>query len=125
MQYLTYQEYMDIGGELSETAFKRNIMRACTMIDNATHCRIWVMRKTPAEVKELCRDITEYLAENSVTRAPVASQSQSAGPVSESITYTVKTKEEQANDIDNMICDYLLSVSDDSGTPLLYRGCSG
>ncbi len=125
MQYLTYQEYMDIGGELSETAFKRNIIRACAMIDNATHRRIWPMRKTPSEVRELCRDITEYLAENSVTRAPVASQSQTSGPVSESITYTVKTKDEQANDIDNMICDYLLSVSDDSGTPLLYRGCSG
>ena len=59
-------------------------------------------------------------SERTITR-----KSQSAGGVSESESYTVKTKEDFAQDIDSLVCDYLLSVRDDKGTPLLYRGCVG
>ena len=40
MQYLTYEEYTEIGGTLDLAAFNRNIDRACGIIDNATHNRI-------------------------------------------------------------------------------------
>ena len=123
MQYLTYQEYLSMGGVLDVTAFNRNIDRACGMIDNATRCRIEKMASVPRQAKALCRDLIEYLVTNAATEVKVTSRSQSSGPVSESESYAVKTKEEQAQDIDNMICDYLMSVSDDKGTPLLYRGC--
>ena len=35
MIYLTYTEYKELGGTLEETAFIRNIDRACGIIDNA------------------------------------------------------------------------------------------
>ena len=123
MQYLAYQEYTDIGGTLDLTAFNRYIHRACGLIDNATHRRIEKMASVPERVKALCRDLIEYLAINAITEKVVTSKSQSSGPVSESESYAVKTKEEQAQDIDNMIYDYLMSVNDDNRTPLLYRGC--
>lgn len=124
MTYLTYEEYSNMGGVLDLTAFNRNIDRACGIIDNATHKRIECMKEVPQRAKALCRDLVEYLARYSTSDMVVSSRSQSAGGVSESESYATKTDTELQADIDNMIADYLLNVTDDNGTPLLYRGCS-
>ena len=124
MIYLTYTEYKEIGGTLDLTAFNRNIDRACGVIDNATHNRIDCMAEVPQRAKALCRDLVEYLARNDTTEIAVTSRSQSAGGVSESESYATKTVDDIYGDIQNMIYDYLLNVTDDNGTPLLYRGCS-
>ena len=125
MQYLTYEEYSNIGGTLEETAFNRYIDRACGVINNATHNRIKSMSEIPSMGKALCRDLVEYMATNSsVTEKSVSSWSESTGPVSESVSYVQKSKEDMQSDIDELIYQYLGSVSDDNGTPLLYRGCS-
>lgn len=121
MTYLTYEEYTEIGGTLDLTAFNRNIDRACGVIDNATHNRIVCMKEVPQKVKPLCRDLLEYLVENNSTKI-ITSKSQSAGGVSESESYATKNADDMYGDIQNMICDYLLNVTDDKGTPLLYRG---
>lgn len=122
MIYLTYTEYKEIGGTLEETAFNRNIDRACGIIDNATHNRIECMAEVPQRAKALCRDLVEYLARNDTTEIAVTSRSQSAGGVSESESYATKTADDMYGDIQNMIYDYLLNVTNDNGTPLLYRG---
>ena len=121
MIYLTYTEYKEIGGILEETAFNRNIDRACGIIDNATHNRIECMKEVPQKVKSLCRDLLEYLAENNDVKI-VTSKSQSAGGVSESESYATKTADDVYGDIQNILYDYLGSETDDKGTPLLYRG---
>ena len=123
MIYLTYQEYLNIGGICDLTAFNRNIDRACGIIDNATHNRIEYMADVPQRAKALCRDLVEYLARNVTTENAVTSRSQSAGGVSESESYVTKTNVELQADIDNMISEYLMAETDDNGTPLLYRGC--
>lgn len=122
MTYLTYEEYTEIGGTLDLTTFNRNIDRACGVIDNATHNRIDCMAEVPQRAKALCRDLVEYLARNDTTEIAVTSRSQSAGGVSESESYATKTADDVYGDIQNMIYDYLLNVTDDNGTPLLYRG---
>ena len=124
MQYIEYQEYLGIGGICDATAFNRNIDRACGIIDNATHNRIECMAEVPQRAKALCRDLVEYLARNDTTEIAVTSRSQSAGGVSESESYVTKTTDDIYSDIQNMVYDYLLNVTDDNGTPLLYRGCS-
>lgn len=124
MIYLTYEEYSNIGGICDLTAFNRNIDRACGIIDNATHNRVDCMADIPQRVKVLCRDLVEYLARNDTTEIAVTSRSQSAGGVSESESYATKTADDVYGDIQNMIYDYLLNVTDDNGMPLLYRGCS-
>ena len=123
MIYLTYEEYSNIGGICDMTAFNRNIDRACGVIDNATHNRIECMAEVPQRAKALCRDLVEYLARNDTTEIAVTSRSQSAGGVSESESYATKTADDVYGDIQNMVYDYLLNVTDDNGTPLLYRGC--
>ena len=122
MIYLTYDEYSAMGGICDLTAFNRNIDRACGIIDNATHNRIEGMAEVPQRAKALCRDLVEYLARNDITETAVTSRSQSAGGVSESESYATKTADDMYGDIQNMIYDYLLNVTDDNGTPLLYRG---
>ena len=70
----------------------------------------------------LCRYLLEYIVQNNGVKI-VTSKSQSAGGVSESESYANKTADDVYGDIQNMIYDYLLNVTDDNGTPLLYRGC--
>ena len=122
MTYLTYTEYKEIGGILDETAFIRNIDRACGIVDNATHNRIECMAKVPQRAKALCRDLVEYLVENNGVKI-VTSKSQSAGGVSESEGYATKTADDVCGDIQNIVYDYLGNETDDKSTPLLYRGC--
>jgi hypothetical protein len=122
MQYLTYSEYVEIGGVLDETAFKRTIDRACGFIRNETFNRIEHMRHLPDEVKPCCRDLVEYMANNLVTKAAVSSKSQSAGGVSESESYAVKTLDDAVADMQSIVFDYLGSITDDYFVPLLYRG---
>ena len=124
MIYLTYEEYINIGGICDLTAFNRFSDRAFGIIDNATHNRIECMSDVPQGAKALCRDLVEYLARNDTTEIAVTSRSQSAGGVSESESYATKTADDVYGDIQNMIYDYLLNVTDDNGTQLLYRGCS-
>lgn len=125
MYYLEYQEYLKIGGICDSAAFSRNIDRACGIIDNATHNRIKAMKEIPSKAKALCRDLVEYIAtNNNVAEKNVSSWSESTGPVSESVSYAQKSKEEMQSDIEELIYQYLGSESDDNGTPLLYRGCS-
>ena len=122
MTYLTYGEYAEMGGICDLTAFNRFSDRAFGIVDNATHNRIDYMAEIPQRVKALCRDLVEYLARNDTTEIAVTSRSQSAGGVSESESYETKTADDVYGDIQNMIYDYLLNVTDDKGTPLLYRG---
>jgi hypothetical protein len=122
MQYVEYQEYLDIGGVCDSTAFNRNIERACSVIDKATQNRIQEMAKVPERVKHLCRDLVEYFASNFGSSKQVSSHSQSAGGVSESESFVIRSIEERAGEIDDMITDYLINITDDNGTPLLYRG---
>lgn len=123
MQYLTYDEYIKIGGVCDEPSFNRYITRACSVIDNATYGRISAMKDIPQNVKACCRDILEYFVANVKTyEKDVASWSESAGGVSESVTYATKTNDDIEHFVNNIIKDYLFSVQDDNGTPLMYKG---
>ena len=122
MIYLTYEEYLNIGGICDLTAFNRFSDRAFGIVDNATHNRIECMDNVPQRARALCRDLVEYLARNDTTEMAVTSRSQSAGGVSESESYATKTADDIYGDIQNMLYDYLGNEKDDKGTPLLYRG---
>lgn len=124
MQYLTYEEYQEIGGTLDLTAFNRNIDRACGIIDNATQKRIEDMKSVPRMAKVLCRELVEYFSANFGSSKQISNHSQSAGGVSESESYVIRSTEERAGEMGDMVKDYLIGEVDDKGTPLLYRGAS-
>lgn len=122
-EYLTYEDYKKIGGVLESTAFDRYSARAFSRIDQETQNRISKMSIVPVAVKHLCRDLIEYMHNNLSQDKALSSVSQSQGGASESESYVNKTADDMDNDISNLIYDYLASVTDDNGTPLLYRGC--
>lgn len=123
MQYLTYEEYTEIGGEnaLNLAAFNRNIDRACAMIDIRTQSRLEAFDSIPQIVKMVCADLVEYIATNTVEKPIVTSKSQSAGGVSESESYAVKTADDFANDLDRII-EPLALVKTKNDISILYRG---
>lgn len=122
MQYLTYEEYQEIGGTLDLTAFVRNIDRVCGFIDLHTQSRLQSVLEVSQRVKACVRDCVEYLAANVSSGKAVTSKSQSAGGVSESESYATKTLDEVNAEMLNIVYDYLAMEKDDCGTPLMYRG---
>ena len=120
MQYLTYEEYKDIGGALDVTAFNRNIDRASAMIDMRTQNRLEDFEEIPSLVKAVCADLVDYVSTTTVNKG-IASVSQSAGGVSESISYVVKSSEDFATDLDN-IFEPLKAIVTKNGFSLLYEG---
>ena len=121
MQYLTYEEYTEVGGTLDLTAFNRNIDRACAMIDNRTQSRFERFEELPKIVKSVCADLVDYISTNAVDKPTVSSKSQSAGGVSESEGYAVKTADDFANDLDR-IFGPLAVVKTKNCISILYRG---
>ena len=63
--YLSYNEYKNIGGELSETAFKRYNMRAECYLDGETFGRIKELNSVPDTVRYCLRDIIDMFASKS------------------------------------------------------------
>ena len=122
MQYLTYEEYQEIGGTLNLTAFDRNIDRACGFVDLHTQSRLQSVLEVSTMVKACVRDLVEYLANNVSSGKVVTSKSQSAGGVSESESYATKTLDEVNAEMLCIVYDYLATEKDDCGTPLMYRG---
>ena len=122
MQYLTYEEYTEIGGTLDLTAFNRNIDRACGFVDLHTQSRLQSVLEASQRVKACVRDLVEYIASNMANGKAVTSKSQSAGGVSESESYATKTNDEISAEMFNILYDYLATGKDDCGTPLMYRG---
>ena len=121
MTYLTYEEYSNMGGVLDLTAFIRNIDRACAMIDNRTQSRLEEFEEIPQIVKVVCRDLVDYISVNSVEKPIVTSKSESAGVISESISYATKTAEDYSADLDR-IFELLGLVKTKNGIQIDYRG---
>jgi hypothetical protein len=122
MQYLTYEEYTEIGGTLDSTAFNRSIDRACGFVDLHTQGRLQRVLAVSRSLKACVRDLVEHLASNMSNGKAVTSKSQSAGGVSESESYANKTTDELNAEMLNIVYDYLATEKDDCGTPLMYRG---
>ena len=122
MQYLTYEEYTEIGGTLDLTAFKRTIDRACGFVDLHTQSRLQSVLEVPQKAKACVRDLVEYLVANVSSGKTVTSKSQSAGGVSESESYATKTTDEINAEMLNIVYDYLATEKDDCGMTLMYRG---
>lgn len=122
MQYLTYEEYSEIGGTLDLAAFHRSIDRACGVIDMYTRNRLRCATTVSHRVKACVRALVDFLDANNSGGVVVTSKSQSAGGVSESENYATKTLDDVNNEAYSIVYDYLVMETDDCGTPLLYRG---
>ena len=120
MQYLQYGEYTALGGKCDLDAFQHYSIRAFAIINYHTKKRVEKMSYVPQTVKCAARDIIDYFvkAENTTN---VSSRSHSAGAVSESESYAVKSNADMDADIEQIITDYLLYETDEKGEFLLCR----
>lgn len=124
MAYLTYEEYVAYGGDLSESAFHAAELRARKQIDKLTASRVAAMETVPEEVKLAMMELIKSNAAASVdtlTENPLVqsfnndgySESYGAGADQIAVVQSSATA---------AVSDLLYGVVDDEGTPLLYRG---
>ena len=123
-QYLTYEEYLNYGGDMSEQDFTLAEFKARSRIDRMTLARVQYMKAVPEEVKLAMMCImkvdAKYSADAQVGSAIVSSfntdgYSESYGGISEQ-TQSIETQ------LNKDVSKYLFGVLDDTGVPLLYLG---
>lgn len=122
MTYLTYSEYKNKGGTLDAATFDKHIDFADSIIKNRTYGRIEKMKIIPEEAKSLCREIVDFAERIKGDSSKVTSKSQSAGAVSESVSYANLTSHDIESELGMLVKTYLGGIKDDEGTPLLYCG---
>lgn len=121
MNYLTYEEYVQMGGTLDGAAFNIAERKARYLINSQaggqTGKRIASLDELPQAVKDCVFDLIPLMVENEGQQ--ISSESQSQGGASESYSYVTKTYDEIANECEEIICN--LFYGGGIGE-LLYRG---
>ena len=124
MAYLTYDEYISLGGTLEQGAFNLAEIKARARIDAMTQGRVARMASVPVVVQAA---MMEIIAVESVYGA----SAQAAAPVAASFTTdgyseTYGSAESRAAAIDRRLTasieTLLDGITDDEGVPLLFAG---
>ena len=123
-QYLTYDEYVAYGGDMSETDFTIAEFKARSRIDWLTMARVQYMAEIPEEVKLAMMVIikvdSKFSASAQVESAIISSYSTDGySETYGSVFEQARLADQQVN---REVIKMLLGVMDDSGTPLIYRG---
>jgi hypothetical protein len=131
--YLTYDDYMNMGGTLSETAFNDFEIEAEVLVDWYTFNRLHKEAVLPVKVKQCIYKLISIaqlqnqsfsLGQNidgSVTSA-IASQSNDGVSISYNVLNASEAFERCKTESVNTIQRYLNGVKDSLGHKLLYRG---
>lgn len=118
-QYLTYEEYKNLGGTLEEMPFNILEFRARKQIDNATFNRLVDLKSQVQEVKMCVYDLI-----NTINQYSNAEQGVKASESIDGYSVSYKTADTiELNKIyGKVIRDYLGESKLDDGTPYLYCG---
>lgn len=127
-QYLTYEEFMTLGGTISKMPFNILEFEARNKINNRTQNRINNMKDKPQEVK-LCvnamiNTLVQYVVDNSKgINKNIASESIDGYSVSfitgSQVQEAIKSKKSELEDI---MQTYLGNVRTSDNIPVLYLG---
>ena len=127
-QYLTYEEYMTLGGTISKMPFNILEFETRKRIDNRTQNRINSIKEKPQEVK-LCvnamiNTLVQYVVDNSKgINKNIASESIDGYSVSfitgSQVQEAIKSKKSELEDI---MQTYLGNVRTSDNIPVLYLG---
>lgn len=124
MEYLTYEEYTQYGGTLSETEFTTYEFKARKRIDYWTDCRVQNMAEIPESVKLCMMSLIKLEAKFGVEAqldTPVVASFNTDG-YSESYGSATEQTAAAEKAAATAIRQWLYGEKDDEGTPLLYRG---
>lgn len=123
-QYLTYEEYVALGGTMDQSAYPMEEFKARKHIDYLTDSRVQAMLEVPQAVKMAMMTLIQLEGKIGVSAQvsnPIVSSfntdgySESYGSVADQITAA-------RNSAMKTVRDMLFGVNDDRGVPLLYRG---
>ncbi len=115
MNYITFEEYTKMGGDLDEAAFLKYGFEAEMQIKSATFDRI----KTPSEaVKRCVVRLIDIISTNDTGKEKVSSFSHDG--LSQS--FHISSSDEVKKQIYYIINTYLENEDSEDGTPLLYCG---
>lgn len=122
-KYLSYEEYLDIGGTLEDTPFNLFEYKAEMEINKYTFNRLTEMEKIPQEVKLCVYELINLLSVQS--KASEYSGISSENIDGYSVSYsneTTETNKAYSKKIKDIITTYLSNVKDSNEVPVLYRG---
>lgn len=138
--YLTYDDYMDMGGELDDTAFADYEFEASTIVDWYTFKRIpkWFPNEAdrPEHLKRCIYHLMKLLQQldeaNTLGDTGSSAGSESSGAITSqsndgvSISYNVISAsvrlENAEKDKERIVQKYLNTITDSLGRRILYRG---
>ena len=124
MAYLSYEEYLAYGGDMSQEDFALAEFKARSRIDRMTLARVRYMQTVPEEVKLAMMCIikvdAKYSADAQAGDAIVASFSTDG--YSESYGGVSEQSETIEKELTKQVQSYLFGVLDDNGVPLIYLG---
>lgn len=135
MAYLTYDEYLNMGGALSPIEYDKLAFEAESYIDWYTFNRLQDEDIIPDRVKKCMYHIIELMRNKSalmntgdnanattVTQSGIISQSNDGVSVSYNVLTANEILELSKSEVDNTIKRYLQGVTNSLGRKLLYRG---
>ena len=124
MAYLTYDEYEEFGGTLTEQEFPMAEFKARKMIDYWTDCRVQNMASVPEAVKRSMMQVISYEQTYGVDAQaahPLLASFNTDG-YSENYGSMTEQNSQAAAGLYNSVRNLLYGEKDDNGVPLLYRG---
>ena len=123
-QYLTYEEYVELGGTLDEAPFNILEFEAQKNIDRYTFGRIKEIQEQAKEVKlcvfDLIKTLSNYSKYAEQNKA-IASESTDGYSISYSASNEGISKA-KSSEVKNIIYTYLSDLKTDKDVPYLYRG---
>lgn len=120
--FLSYEEYMALGGKLDEAAFNIYGYEAEQRVSSETHKRIYnVCEETKERVKACIARVADMTNKGSVMSSDIKVTASSHDGLSQS--YSLPTQSDYSLQISDIIYNYLCGEKDLKGVPLLYRGC--
>jgi len=122
--YLSYDEYLDMGGLLQQAAFARWEAQAALTIDRMTQKRIRDMAVAPDTVKQLVFELIA-LASAADPLNPalyLTQETEIVDGVHSSRIYSQGRGNMVTGRMEQLVVAYLGDVTDDTGMPLLYLG---
>lgn len=132
MSYLTYEEYVAMGGTLDEPTFNDLEFEAEAIVNWYTFNRLKTDTQFPSEIKRLIKYLIGVIqvqnegllgsTEGSASGGQVASQSNDGVSVSYAVMSASERMEALKVQEENTINKYLQGVTNEAGRKLLYRG---
>ncbi len=123
-QYLTYEEYQELGGSLAETSFSILEFEARQIVDKYTFGRLKDLDSQINEVKMCVYKLVNII--DSYRELELQNKAYSSESIDGySLSYTTPSKatvEARKDELEEVVKDYLVDCKLEDGTPYMYCG---